>query len=401
MKAQQRRSARVRNPLIAAAAIAVVAVAAGCSSGSGSSSAATTSGSTSSAAPDPSSGGYTAQLQTLQQTVPASFGGPTTPAKAPAGIKIATISSDQTLEGDANVAAAIAKAAGSIGWQERTFDGQGSTTTQNTVIGNAVSWGAKVIVLDAVNPVTVQTGLAAAQAAGAVIVGADGATGGFSPNPVIKPPAGDVWPATEVSVNNEAVGEYMGKWIEADSGGAAKSLILGDKEFSGSVTGPEGMVSVLKGCSGCTTSPIVWFVAADITSSLGNQVVSYVRNHPGTDYVSVPYDPAVPAVVTALQNAGLSSQVKIISNLGDQQNLNYISNGTVQAADFAWDATYIGYATVDQSIRLLDKLPVSSPDGENVPYAVLTKDNLGNSATQKTGWQASYDYEAKFLALWK
>ena len=56
---------------------------------------------------------------------------------------------------------------------------------------------------------------------------------------------------------------------------------------------------------------------------------------------------------------------------------------------------------MDQSIRLLDKLPVSSPDGESVPYAVLTKDNLGNSATQKAGWQASYDYEAKFLALWK
>lgn len=197
---------------------------------------------------------YASLLNSLLQPTPKQYAGPTKPAKAVRGVKIAAISSAQTLEGDANVAAAIGQAAQAAGWQERTFDGQGSSTTQNQVIANAVTWGAKVIVLVAVNPVTVQTGLAAAKKAGVIVVGADGATGGFSPNPIIKPPKGDVWPTTEVSVDNSAIGKAMGNWIIADSHGTAHTMILGDKEFSGSVIGPQGMESVLKTCKGCTTS---------------------------------------------------------------------------------------------------------------------------------------------------
>ncbi|HEX3615879.1 MAG TPA: substrate-binding domain-containing protein [Solirubrobacteraceae bacterium] len=380
-------------PVMVLAAMAALAVAVG-----GNASAATKSPRSATAA---SSVSYSALLKSLLQPTPTKFAGPTTPAKARHGVKIAAISSAQTLEGDANVASAIATAAKAAGWQERTFDGQGSTSTQNTVIANAVTWGAKVIVLVAVNPVTVQTGLAAAKKAGVIIVGADGATGGFSPNPVIKPPKGDVWPATEVSVNNGAIGKAMGNWIIADSHGSAHTMILGDKEFSGSVTGPQGMESVLKKCKGCTTSSIINFVAADIGTTLGPQVVSYVRSNPNTNYVSVPYDPAVQAVYTALQNAGLASKVKIISNLGDSQNLNYIKSGAGQSADFAWDATYIGWATVDQSIRLMDHMKVFSPNGENVPYVVLTKANLGNSASKKAGWVAPFNYQRAFTKLWK
>jgi ribose transport system substrate-binding protein len=375
-------------------AIAALAVTVG-----GSASAATHSRKSATAAS--SSTQYSSLLKSILQPTPTKFAGPTQAAKAPHGIKIAAVSSAQTLEGDANVASAVAQAAKAAGWQERTFDGQGSSSTQNTVIANAVTWGAKVIVLVAINPVTVQTGLAAAKKAGVIIVGADGATGGFSPNPIIKAPKGDVWPATEVSVNNGAIGKAMGNWIIADSHGTGNTLILGDKEFSGSVTGPEGMESVLKKCKGCKTSSIINFVAADIGTTLGPQVVSYIRSNPKTDYVSVPYDPAVQAVVTALQSAGLASQVKIISNLGDSQNLNYIKSGTVQAADFAWDATYIGWATVDQSIRLVDHMKPFSPNGENVPYVVLTKANLGKSASQKAGWVAPFNYEQAFTKLWK
>lgn len=386
---------RVRLATQATAVSAAVLTFAACSSS------ASSSGDQSSAAKSTSNVDYAAQMKALELVEPDQFKGPTTPVKVPSGIKIAAISSSQTLEGDVDAAAGIAQAAKAIGWTERTFDGQGSTTTQSNVIAAAVSWGAKVIVLVAVNPVGVQTGLNIAKKAGVLIVAADGATGDFSPNPVKPAPAGDVWPTVEISPEDALTGTQMGRWIVADSQGSAHTLVLADKEFSGAIIGPQNALKVLQACSGCQTGPIVDFTSDQIASSLGPEVVSYLRTHTDVNYILVPYDPAVTAVVTAMRGAGLASGVKIVSNLGDQPNLKYIAAGTVQAADYAWDANYIGWATVDQTIRSLDNKPVFEPNDEHTPTVVLTKDNLGNAADSTSGWQAPFDYKSKFLALWQ
>lgn len=71
---------------------------------------------------------YSAMLTQAREMVPATFQGPTTPAKAPANIKIAAITCYSILEGCVIPAEGIAKAASAIGWQSRTFDGGGTPT---------------------------------------------------------------------------------------------------------------------------------------------------------------------------------------------------------------------------------------------------------------------------------
>ena len=90
--------------------------------------------------------------------------------------------------------------------------------------------------------------------------------------------------------------------------------------------------------------------------------------------------------------------MKVVSVLGDQQNLDFIRNGQVQAADAAYDNEYMGWAIVDQIIRTLNKQPLFAPRGENLPFVVLDKTNLPEAGTD---WQASFDYKSKFLSLWK
>lgn len=343
---------------------------------------------------------YPALMKDARSVIPAHFAGPTTPAKAPKGIKLAVISCWQVLDGCVELAAGAAGAAKAIGWQERTFDGQGSSQVQNTQITNAVSWGAKVIVLIAIDPKTVQTGLAAAKKAGALIFGTDNA--GNSPNPLIKAPAGDVWPIADVSMDYGKLAVQQAKWVIADSKGKANILVYEDKEYPADIVMNKALLKTFaKYCPTCKVSPTQHFVASDIAKTVGPNLVSWLRNNPNVNYVYAPYDPSVPSMVTAIQNAGMTTRVKIISFLGNQQNLKYILANQVQYADGAQENTYNGWAVVDQAIRALDHKPLFQPYGENVPIVVLDKTNIGNAANQKAGWTAPYNYKAAYLKLWK
>lgn len=339
---------------------------------------------------------YTAMQAESRAMVPATFQGPTTKAKAPKGIKIAAITCYSILEGCVIPAEGIAKAAKAIGWKSRTFDGGGSPTSQNTQILNAVSWGADVIALIAITPSAVQTGLTAAKKAGILIV--SGSSGLSSPNTPIPHAKNIIWPAFDVSPDYKRLGENLAKWIIADSKGTANVGVYGDKEFDSINAQEKGIVPALAACTTCTISPVMYFTASQIGSTLGSQITGYVRSNPKVNYLYVPYDPPAAGVVQALQTAGLGNQVKIVSALGNAQNLSFIKNGQVQAADAAYDNIYMGFAIVDQSIRLLNGQKLIKPNGEGLPFQVLDASNL---PTYKHSWTAPYDYESKFKALWK
>lgn len=394
---------RLRGVRLAAVLVATALGLAACSSGSSgsttSSTGATGAGSSAASSASSSGGGgtnYAAMLTTAREMVPSAYSGPTTPAKAPTGIKIAAITCYSILEGCVIPADGIAKAAAAIGWQERTFDGGGTPTTQNAQILNAVAWGANVIALIAITPSAVQTGLQAAKKAGALIV--SGSSGLSSPNATIQPPAGEIWPAFDVSPDYKKLGQHLANWIIADSKGKANVAVYGDKEFDSINAQETGIVPELHTCTTCTISPVMYFTATQIASSLGPQVVSYLRTHPNTDYVYAAYDPPAAAMVQAIQNAGMAKNVKIVSALGNAQNLQFVANGQVEAADAAYDNTYMGFAIVDQSIRLLDHLPLIQPLGEGLPFQVLDKTNLPSSLKS---WTAPFDYQSIYLKLWK
>jgi ribose transport system substrate-binding protein len=396
--------------LLAALLVAAVVVSGCGSSGSSSSSGSTAESSESGteetasaeSSGEESSGGETDFATMLEETlsvVPPQFEGPTEPTKAPSGIKLGIISCSQTLQGCVTLAAASEKAAGEIGWEAKTYDGQSSTSTQNTQIANAISSGANVIELIAIDPKTVQTGLKVAEKAGALIVSADNA--GSEPNPTIKPPAGAAWPKVDVSADYGKLAETTAEWIIADSEGKANVLVYGDKEYPAVDAGVAGLLKVLETCEECSVAGPEYFTAAQIANQVGPNVVSYLRSHPEVEYVYAPFDPAAAAMVTAIQGAGLAGKVKLVSYLGNQQNLEYLSEENVQAADGAVDNTYNGYAVIDQAIRLLNKEPMFKPLNENVPIQVLDKSNVGNSAELETGWVAPYPYEEKYVELWK
>jgi ribose transport system substrate-binding protein len=341
---------------------------------------------------------YAALLKEVTQVTPSKYEGPTEPVAIKAGTKVAIVSCAQLLEGCANIANGVEEAADAAGVTSKTFDGQGEVTSQNKGILAAISWGADAIVLDAVDPRVVQTGLAAADKAGIVIGSVS--NGIASPNPPLDPEAGEVWPAYDVGIDYELAGEQQAKWIIADSEGTANTVVYGDKEFPAANVQEVGRMRALEECEGCTTDGPIYFTVAQIATTLGEEVVSYVRTHPDVEYIMCPFDPAAPSMVTALQAAGLEDQVKLVSLIGNEQNLDYIRNGEVEAATSAYDQRYFGVAAFDQAMRVLDGQEPFEPQGENTPFQLLYAGNVPK-AGGPFPFSAPFDYMTEFEKLWQ
>jgi ribose transport system substrate-binding protein len=331
------------------------------------------------------------------QQVPVDYSGPTEPAKAPPKIKVTAITCLSILHGCVSPAEGMQHAGKELGWDVTISDGGGNPRQQNTAMLDAISAGSKVIALIAVDPAAVQLGLKAAKDAGVLVV--SGSSGIDSPNPIAKPPSdGAPWVAFDVGPDYASLGRAAGEWIIKDSNGKANVAVFSDKEFPSVLAFEVGLLEALKKCTGCVISPQQYFTGNQVGTTLPQQTVGYLRSHPETTYLFAPYDPAAGAMVPAIAQAGMKDKVKLVGVLGDQQNLDFIRKGVVQAADAAYENEYMGWAMVDQTIRALNKQPLFEPHGENLPFTVLDKTNLPKPGSD---WTANFDYKSKFLKLWK
>jgi ABC-type sugar transport system substrate-binding protein len=326
----------------------------------------------------------------------AAYAGPTEPAKAPEHLKVTAVTCLSILHGCVSPTIGLQEAGQALGWEVKVVDGGGNPRQQNSAIIDAVSAGANVVVLIAVDPASVQLGLKAAKDAGVLVV--SGSNGIDTPNPVIAPAEGALGVAFDVSPHYSAIGEATAEWIVKDSGGKANIAIFSDKEFPSVLAGEVGLLAGLKKCGGCVVSPQQYFTGNQVGATLGQMTVGYLRANPDTTYLFSPYDPAAAAQVPAIAQAGFGDHVKLVGILGDQQNLDFIRKGNVQVADASFDNNYMGWAIADQIIRVLNKQPLAEPHGENIPFAVVDKTTLPAPGAD---WAAPFDYRSEFLKLWK
>jgi ribose transport system substrate-binding protein len=338
---------------------------------------------------------YKAAVAQFLKGSPSSFQGPTSSPGVASNVKIWIMPCSASLSGCETPAQYAKQAATALGWHVTMFDGQGSPRTENTGLLDAVAAGAKVIITVSVSPDLVQQGLKAAAQAHIPVVSVSNGTGSPNPAPASQPP---YHYAVDVSVDYLAIGKAMADAVIADSGGTANVLVMGDKEFPSVNLTQQAILSELAKCTTCKVSPVVYFTSDTVATSLGQQTVGYLQSHPDVDYVISPYDPAAAVQVPAIQAAGLTSKVKLVSVVAAPENLAFIAQGRVQFADTAEGNNYLGYAAVDQAIRLLKGQALFSPNGENTPLALLQKSNLPPTGQQ---WSPTFNFEQSFMSIWK
>lgn len=328
---------------------------------------------------------------------PTSYQGPTEATGAvPAGKKIALVSANAALQGCVAPLYTMQDICDQLGWTYQFYDGAGNSAQQNEMIMNAVSWGADMICVCSVDPVTIQQGLQEAADAGIMVTTCS--TGIFSPNPPEELEAGQLNYAYGCSPDYAASGKAIADWIVADAGNQGEIVIVDADEAPSCRALRVGLLEELA-LSNMEVDDSFWFTGSQVGDTLIRNVVSYLTNHPDCKYVFVAYDPAAAVIVEGLNQAGMND-VKVISVLGIQQNIEYIREGNVQVATAAYDNNYMGYAVIDQYIRHLNGLDYFEPFGENLPYTVLDSSNLPD---QGSDWNALsyFDYESEFWSLWK
>lgn len=321
------------------------------------------------------------------------FGGSTEKAKAPTGIKVALIPSDQALSGPVTPLSAIEEVGGHFDWSCQWFNGKGDPTEQNKAIMDAVSWEADVIVCASVDAASVQQGLTTAEEAGILVVSTSNGTD--DPNEGTNTVSGDQLDfAFDVGVDYYALGVAIADWMVADAGNEGSIAVFGAKEYPSCMATEYGLLDELA-LSDMEISEVMYFTGGQVGDSLNRQVIGYLQSNPDTKYVFMPYDPAAIQVCQALATAGYDD-VKVCSILGTEAFQELISTDSCAAASAAYDMVYMGWGCADQFIRLLNGQDLYSPHGENVPYCVIDSTNLSGG-----DWISSYDYKSDFLALWQ
>ncbi len=340
---------------------------------------------------------WEARATAAMSVTPTSFSGPTEKIPTiPEGKKVALVSANAALQGCVAPLYTMERIIEELNWSYQFYDGAGNSAQQNEMILNAVAWGADMICVCSVDPVTIQQGLKEAADAGILVTTCS--TGIFDPNPEAVLEEGQLNYAYGIAPDYAASGRAIADWIVADAGNQGQIVIVDADEAPSCRALRVGLLEELA-LSNMEVDDDFWFTGSQVGDPLIRNVVSYLTNHPDCKYVFVAYDPAAAVIVEGLNQAGMDD-VKVISVLGIQQNIEYIREGNVQVATAAYDNNYMGFGVMDQYLRYLNGMDYSRPIGENLPYTVLDASNLPE---QGADWNALgfFDYEPIFWELWK
>lgn len=323
------------------------------------------------------------------------FEGPTEKATAPREIKVALVPAQASLSGCIVPCEAIEEIGERYDWVVQTFDGQGTPDAQNAAISNAIAWEADIIITISLDARSVQQGISAAEEAGIPIV--SGSNGTDDPNPTLDLESEGLLDfAFDVGPDYAALGEAMAEWMENNQEGSGKVVIYSCPGSYSVEYFEDGLLAGLEDTNLEVDETLQSFTFEQMGDELNRMVIGYLTANPETEFVFLPFDPAAVSVTEALETAGFTD-VKVCGVLGNEEMISLIREGTVAACTAAYDNTYLGYAVVDQAIRLLNGQELATPHGENLPYEIVDSTNLPDEGEE---WTPNMDYKSAFYELW-
>jgi ribose transport system substrate-binding protein len=200
----------------------------------------------------------------------------------------------------------------------------------------------------------------------------------------------------------EAMGSFLAQYVTAESGVSAATSVLFvyPPVYAVNYQSYLGFKAEFsKTCAPCQLASLP-VLASSIGSTLPSQVVGYVSAHPGVKYVITAFSNMTAGLPQALQAAGLSGKVKLLTLDNDPGLASLIENGQVQATvQQPWET--ITWLALDYFLRVFDNKPTDVDLAANakLPLWIVTNKNLpSGSTTAKQPVVAGY--QAQFERLW-
>jgi ribose transport system substrate-binding protein len=193
-------------------------------------------------------------------------------------------------------------------------------------------------------------------------------------------------------------GEWMAKWVIADSEGEGNALYITAAEYPILEFSETSFEETMASCPDCT-SKVLSVPAAAIGKDLPPQVVSEIQRDPDIDYIVGGFGDLTTGVPEALQAAGLSDKVQIVTANPTTRNLEGIEEGTESAA-VGEGGELAGWLMIDSVARKLDGQELPLENYASVPLRLITAKNVGDIKTDATSLEIVPGYQEQFKKLW-
>jgi ribose transport system substrate-binding protein len=186
-------------------------------------------------------------------------------------------------------------------------------------------------------------------------------------------------------------------WIIQDSNAKANILVVTSNDAGPS----KGQADAVKkevdtNCPACKVK-FVDVPVAQWTTGTQSTVQSALVSDPTINYVLPLYDVMAAQAAAAVTSSGRSA--KVVTFNGTPSVLTLIQSGKVVAMDIGQNLAQIGYANMDQSFRLMAKMPASKTERDVI--RAFDKSNVNDAGTppqQDKGF--GNGYLDNYLKLW-
>src|SRR3954471_5137327 len=309
--------------------------------------------------------------------------GPAFDAKAKAGGKtIFVIPASSQIPFVSTIAGHIKRVAGLAGVKVTTWENQGQPSQWVQGMNAAIAQKANAIVLLAGNdPAGLQPQIKAAKSKGIPTIVAHL----YDEKQPSAPNVGGV-----VNIPYNLAGQLIADQAIVDAKGKANALVVTINQVKSTVPMVAGIkTEFAKYCKGCNLQ-FTDVTIADVATKIQPNVQAALTGDPGINYVICLYDSAeAPFASAAIRAAGRLGKVKISTFNGTPEILKEVKKNDIVTMDVGENLEWIGYAIVDQSMRIMGGLPAVK--NARVPVRVFDKTNIAAAGTAFTsGWGNSY-----------
>ncbi|MFL5927404.1 MAG: sugar ABC transporter substrate-binding protein [Gaiellaceae bacterium] len=202
-----------------------------------------------------------------------------------------------------------------------------------------------------------------------------------------------------VNIPYNLAGQLIADQAIVGTKGKANALVVTINQVKSTVPMVAGIRSEFaKYCNGCKLK-FTDVTIADVATKIQPNVQGALTADPNINYVICLYDSAeAPFAAAAIRAAGRTGKVKISTFNGTPEILKEVKKGDIVASDVGENLDWIGYAIVDQSMRIMGGLPAVK--NARVPLRVFDKTNIAQAGPAFTsGWGNSY--VGGYQKLWR
>ncbi|MFE9109979.1 sugar ABC transporter substrate-binding protein [Streptomyces collinus] len=284
-----------------------------------------------------------------------------------------------------DLAGFFTEAAEELGWQVKQIATQGTPESVQAAYEQAVRDKPDAVVASGFPRAVYAKQLAQLKAAGIPVIqsNADDVTGeGVS---LLKNGPKDVG----------VQGEMLASWVVSNSGAKADTVYFDLPAYTILKPVKDSFAAKYKEwCDGCALDNVDVPITA-VGKDMPDRVVSYLRSHPKVTHVVFSLGLLNVGVPAALKTAGITGK-RIVVNVGDAQNYQYIEGGLTDGA-MALNSHETAWLQADALARHFTGGTMAVDQKAALPNMLVTKDNLPSADGD---FPIVEDYEKQFKALW-